>query len=380
MSWKNLQEIPIAGRTVFFRLDLNVPLGPPNEEGIRVIEDSTRIEAALPSIRYALEQQAKIVLASHLGRPERRDPQWSMQPIASKIAELLSQDVTLVEDCGGESTQMMIQGLKRQEILLLENLRFYPQEKANHPDFAKNLARLAQVYVFDAFATAHRKHASTYGIMAFMREKALGLLAQKELQFLSLLLNRPKPPFFAVLGGSKVADKIKLIESLLKHVQGILIGGAMAHAFWVAQKRPLPEGTQAPGTQEVRAASTILTQAKRLQIPLFLPEDSVDGFDIGPRTILQFQSVLAKAGTIFWNGPLGKFEDPRYASGTFALACFMAKTSALKIAGGGDTLSAIAKAQIESPFDHLSTAGGAALTYLQEGTLPALEALEEERF
>jgi phosphoglycerate kinase len=376
MSWKNLSDLPITGRTVFFRLDLNVPLGPQDEEGIRVIEDASRIEKSLPSIRYALEQDAKIVIASHLGKPEKRDAQWSMQPVARKMAELLSQDITLVEDCGGESTQLMIQGLKRKEILLLENLRFYPQEKANHPDFAKNLARLAQVYVFDAFATAHRKHASTYGMIPFMHEKALGFLAQTELKYLNLLLNQPKKPFIAILGGSKVADKIKLIQSLLKRVQGLLIGGAMAHAFWAAQKRTLPEGTPLPRTQEVQAAETILTQAQRLQIPLLIPEDSLEGFDIGPRTLIQFQSVIEKASTLFWNGPLGKFEDPRYASGTLEIARCISETPALRIAGGGDTLSAIAQAQLTTPFDHLSTAGGAALAYLQEGTLPALEALE----
>ena len=257
----------------------------------------------------------------------------------------------------------------------MENLRFYPGEEANDPEFSRKLAKLGEVYVTDAFGTSHRKHASTYGVPSLLLERAIGFLMEKELRFLDPLLHNPKKPFYAVLGGSKVSDKIKTIEALVRRVDGLLIGGAMAHAFWAAQGDTVPADAKQPKQEDIEAARSIMRDARRREIPLLVPSDTNKGFDIGPKTIAQFSAVLANAGTVFWNGPLGWFEKPEYATGTFAIAEAIANTSAIKVVGGGDTVAAIKKSGFADRFDHLSTGGGAVLEYLEGSSLPGIEVL-----
>ena len=374
---KTIQDFKIAGKVIFLRLDLNVPLSAPDADGHRKIEDDSRIQEALPTIRYAIEQGAKLVLASHLGRPDgKRNAEYSLEPVANHLAELLGQEVTLAEECIGDGIELMVQSLKNGQILLLENLRFYPGEEANDPEFSRRLAKLGQIYINDAFGTAHRKHASTYGVPSLILERGMGLLVAKELKFLEPLLNQPKKPFYAVLGGSKVSDKIKTIETLVRKVDGLLIGGAMAHAFWAVQGDSIPADAKQPKTEDIEAARSILRDARKREIPVYVPLDTIQGFDIGPKTVEKFADVLSHAGTIFWNGPLGWFEKPEYAQGTFGVARAIAGTQAIKIVGGGDTVSAIKKSGYADRFDHLSTGGGAVLEFLEGNGLPGLDILK----
>ncbi len=374
---KSIQDFSLAGKVVFLRLDLNVPLSAPDAEGHRKIEDDSRIQEALPTIRYAMEQGARLVLASHLGRPDgKRNPEYSLEPVANHLAELLNEEVTLAHECIGDGIELMVQSLKNGQILLLENLRFYPGEEANDPEFASRLARLAQIYINDAFGTAHRKHASTYGVPSLLLERGMGLLMKKELTFLEPLLYQPKKPFYALLGGSKVSDKIKTIETLVRKVDGLLIGGAMAHAFWAVQGDSIPAEAKQPKTEDIEAARSIMRDARKREIPVYVPLDTVGGFDIGPKTVQKFSEVLAQAGTIFWNGPLGWFEKPEYAHGTFEIAKAIAETQAIKIVGGGDTVSAVKKSGYADRFDHLSTGGGAVLEFLEGNGLPGIDILK----
>jgi phosphoglycerate kinase len=380
MAAKNLlsiRDLDIAGKPVFMRLDFNVPLSDPDASGHRKVEDDTRIQEALPTIRYAIEKGAKLVLASHLGRPDgKRNPAFSMEPVAHHLASLLGQEVTLADDCVGDGIELMVQGLKSGQILLLENLRFYAGEEGNDPEFSKSLARLGQVYVTDAFGTAHRKHASTYGVPSLMPNRGMGFLIEKELKFLDPLLHNPAKPFYAILGGSKVTDKIKTIESLMKRVDGLLIGGAMGHAFWLAQGDTLPAGAKQPKPDDVEAARSIMREAKKRELPLLVPSDTNQGFDIGPKTVAKFSEFVQNAKTIFWNGPLGWFEKPEYAVGTFEVAKAIGKLDAVKVIGGGDTVSAIKSSGVADQFSHLSTGGGAVLEYLEGNGLPGIEVLK----
>ncbi len=368
---KSIQEIDITNKTVLMRLDFNVPL----KDG--KIEDDTRIREALPTIKYAIEKYAKLVLCSHLGRPDgRAKPEYSLEPVALHLAELLGRDVTLADDCVGEGIEMMAKSLKNGQVLLLENLRFHNAEEGNDPVFCHKLARLGDVYINDAFGTSHRKHASTYGVAALMPVKGVGLLIEKEIKFLDKLVHHPEEPFYTILGGSKVSDKIKTIESLMKHVDGLLIGGAMMYAFWAAQGRALPEGAKKPSADDVEHAKGILRDAARREIPVLVAEDTVDAFDIGPQSVEKFSAFLQNAKTIFWNGPLGWFEKKPYDAGTFAIAEVIAGLSATKVVGGGDTVSAVHASGFAEKFDHLSTGGGAVLEYLEEGKLPGIEILK----
>jgi phosphoglycerate kinase len=380
---RSIRDLEISGKTVFMRLDFNVPLGDPvkavdgEEVTTREVTDDNRIVEALPTIKYAIEKGARIVLASHLGRPDgKRNPDFSLEPIAHKLAALLGQEVTLADDCIGEGIELMVQSLKNGQILLLENLRFYAGEEKNDPDFAYQLSRLAQIYITDAFGTAHRKHASTYGMVQSMPVRGMGFLIEKELKFLDPLLHNPAKPFWAILGGSKVTDKIKTIESLMRTVDGLLIGGAMAHAFWRAQGDELPAGAKQPKPDDVEAARVLMREAKKREMPLIVPADTNLGFDIGPKTVEKFSKALAGAKTIFWNGPLGWFEKPEYAVVTFELAKFVAELPAVKIVGGGDTVSAIKQSGYADRFDHLSTGGGAVLEYLEGNGLPGIDILK----
>jgi phosphoglycerate kinase len=375
---RSIRDFDISGKRIFMRLDFNVPLGSPDPQtGERTVEDDTRIQEALPTIRYAIEKGAKLILASHLGRPDgKARPEFSLEPVATRLATLLGQEVTLADDCVGDGIELMAQGLKNGQVLLLENLRFHAGEEENDVKFAHQLASLGQVYVTDAFGTAHRKHASTFGVPTLMPVRGIGLLIEKELKFLDPLLHDPKKPFVAILGGSKVTDKIKTIESLLLRVNALLIGGAMAHAFWKAKGISIPEGAKQPKAEDVEAARILLKDAAKRELKILIPADTNQGFDIGEKTIREFIDVLSKAKTVFWNGPLGWFEKDEYAKGTNEVARALAGFDCLKVVGGGDTVSAIKKSGYADKFDHLSTGGGAVLEYLEGGSLPGIDVLK----
>jgi phosphoglycerate kinase len=377
---KSIRDLELQGKSVFMRLDFNVPLTDADAEGHRQVADDSRIVEALPTLRYAMEKGAKVVIGSHLGRPDgKRSSDSSMEPVAHHLSALLGQEVTLADDSVGDGIEMMIRSSKQGSVLLLENLRWHKGEEENDPEYSRQLARLCDLYVTDAFGTAHRKHASTWGVPSIMPLKAMGFLIEKELTFLGRMLNEPKKPFYALLGGSKVTDKIKTIESLMLKVNGIAIGGAMAHAFWAVQGDTIPEGAKQPKPADVEAARAILKEAKRREMPLLLPSDTNLGFDIGPKTIERFSNFLADAKTIFWNGPVGWFEKPEYSTGTFELAKRIAGLDALKVVGGGDTVSAIKQSGYAEKFDHLSTGGGAVLEYIENGSLPGIEVLKTFR-
>ncbi len=340
--------------------------------------DDSRIVEALPTIKYCLEKSARVVIGSHLGRPDgKKDQKFSMEPVAVHLSELLAVDVMLADDCVGEGIELLVKSQKNGTVLLLENLRFHEGEEKNDPDFVMKLGGLCEIYVNDAFGTAHRKHASTYGVAALAQTKAMGFLIEKELKFLEPLVKNPAKPFYAVLGGSKVTDKIKTVEALLRSVNGICIGGAMAHAFWAVTNTPIPDGAKKPKPEDIEAARGILREAKKREIPIHVPSDTNLGFDIGPKTVEDFSKFLSNAKTIFWNGPLGWFEKPEYAVGTFGVAKAISELSAVKIVGGGDTVSAIKQSGYAEKFDHLSTGGGAVLEFIENGSLPGIDILRQ---
>jgi phosphoglycerate kinase len=369
---KSVRDLSLAGKSVFLRLDFNVPI----ENG--TVTDDSRIMEALPTIKFCVQAGAKVVIGSHLGRPEgKKNPKYTLEPVAVYLSGVVGQEVTLADDCVGEGIELLVKSQKPGSVLLLENLRFHPGEEANDPEFVAKLGALCEVYVNDAFGTAHRKHASTYGLPALSPTKAMGFLIEKELKYLEPLMKDPAKPFYAVLGGSKVTDKIKTVEALLRSVSGICIGGAMAHAFWAVTGVPIPSGAKQPKPEDVEAARTILREAKKKEIPVLLPSDTNGGFDIGLRTIEEFSKFLANGRTIFWNGPLGWFEKTEYAVGTFEMAQAISELSAVKIVGGGDTVSAVKKSGFSGGFDHLSTGGGAVLEFIENGSLPGIEILRQ---
>jgi phosphoglycerate kinase len=377
MRLKTIRDLPIRGKRLFLRLDFNVPLSPPDAEGVRHVLDDNRIKEAIPTIKYAREQGAKIIIASHLGRPKgHNNEEFSLIPAAHRLAELIGVDVTLMDDCVGEGVEMKAATLAAGDIMMLENLRFHKEEEENSLAFAQQLARLCDVYVTDAFGTAHRKHASTYQLPSIIPDRGIGFLIEKELKYFDQILENPVQPFFLILGGAKVSDKIKTIETLLKTVQGVVVGGAMAYAFMKAKGEKIPPEWKQPAPEDVTAAKDILAEATRRNIPFLLPTDTIKGFDIGPKTTQTYIDFLAKAKTVFWNGPLGWFEKTEYAEGTNAVATALANTTCMKIVGGGDTVSAINHAGLAAQYDHLSTGGGAALEYLENGTLPGIEILK----
>lgn len=372
---KCIDEIKIEGKRVFMRLDFNVPL---QFNGDQVtVSDDTRIREALPTIRYAIEKGARIILASHLGRPEGRDPQFSLEPVAQKLQELLGVDVTLTDDCVGDGVEMIVKHLKVSQVILLENLRYHSQEEKNDPEFCRQLAALADVYISDAFGTTHRKHASTYGLPQIMQSRACGFLIKKELKFLNRLLDNPEHPYIAILGGSKVADKIKTIENLFLLVDTMLIGGAMANTFLVAQGKTLNPQAKKPKAEEVEYAKTLIEKARKHEVNLLLPVDDVDSFDIGPKTIELFTNEIQKGRTIFWNGPVGMFEKAQYAQGSISIARAMAETTGTRVVGGGDTVSAVNLSGCAEKMDHISTGGGACLEFLEGSGLPGIEILRD---
>ncbi|RME08621.1 MAG: phosphoglycerate kinase [Anaerolineae bacterium] len=384
---KTLRDVDVQGKRVLVRVDFNVPL----EEG-RVADD-TRIRAALPTLRYLLDHGAALILCSHLGRPKgERRPELSLRPVAPVLQDLLGERVTFVDDCIGPLVEAAAHSLGSGEILLLENTRFYPQEKKNDPEFARQLASLAEVFVNDAFGTAHRAHASNVGVAAYLPAVA-GLLMEKEIRYLGQVLAEPQRPFVAILGGAKISDKIGVIRNLLAKADQILIGGGMANTFFLAEGYPVGDSLVERDVLET-ARQLVEEAGPRLRLPVdvviadaFSAEAQTrivdmgpipDGWrilDIGPETVERYARVISQARTVVWNGPMGVFELPPFARGTFALAQAVADSQAQSIIGGGDSAAAIQQSGLAERVTHISTGGGASLKMLEGAELPGLSAL-----
>jgi len=388
----SIEQVDLGGRRVFLRADLNAPL----EHG--AVSDDTRLTAVLPTIRYALDHGAAVVLASHLGRPKGGpDPKYSLTPVAERLQALLERPVPLAPDCVGESVEGLARGLKPGQMILLENLRFHPEEEANDDVFAQRLAALADVYVNDAFAAAHRAHASIDAITRHLQPAAAGLLMRRELEALGRIVQSPARPLAAVLGGAKGSDKIALVEHLVARVDALIVGGGMAFTFLRALGHGV--GRSLVEVDRVEMARGILEGARRRGVQVVLPVDAVVaggldspsgravavrdipaeqmGLDIGPLTVERFTTVLKTARTIVWNGPMGVFEKPAFAAGTVALARAVAESPAFSVVGGGDTVAAVNQAGVTDRIGYISTAGGAFLEFLEGRALPGVEALTE---
>jgi len=392
MAIRTLDKLDLAGKRVFIRVDFNVPLG----AGGRVADDQ-RIRAALPTIEHAVRARARVILASHLGRPKGRQEKYSLEPAGERLSELLKQDVILADDCVGDGVKKLVQDLAEGQVALLENLRFHPEEEANDEAFCKELASLCDVWVNDAFGTAHRAHASTAGMARFVKEKAAGFLIQKELDYLGRALSEPRRPFVALLGGAKVSDKIKVIENLLAKADAVCIGGAMAYTFLEAQG--VPVGRSRVEKDKLDLARSLLEKARARKVDFLLPVDHVCGaeaketarrevtpgreipeglmgLDIGPRTLEDYCQRVLSAGTVFWNGPMGLFEQKPWAEGTRSLARAMAESKATTVVGGGDSAAAVEQAGLVAKMTHVSTGGGASLELIEGRSLPGIQAIE----
>ena len=389
MSHLSIRDLDLKGKRVFIRVDFNVPLQK-NEKGDMEISSDKRIKASLPTIQYALEHGAGVILASHLGRPKGKpNPDMSLKPAAARLQALLGKPVKMAPDCIGPE----VEALKPApgEVLLLENLRFHPEEEKNDPEFAKKLAALCDVYVNDAFGSAHRAHASTEGMIRFVPQAAAGLLMDKELKYLGMATTNPARPCVAILGGAKVSDKIEVIENLGKIVDRLLIGGAMAYTFLKAQG--LPTGKSLVEEDKVELARKLLADfGAKLMLPVdhvvvseiaagaanetvdTIPEGKI-AVDIGPKTIAAFSQVIAGAKTVIWNGPMGIFEKPPFDNGTVALAKAVAASGAVSVVGGGDSEKAIKAAGVADKVSHVSNGGGASLEFLAGIQLPGVAAL-----
>ena len=393
MAIQCIDEIEIAGKRLFIRVDFNVPLGNDGE-----VQDDTRIAAALPTIRYAVEKGARVILASHLGRPKGEVvPEMSLAPVSRRLSELLSQEVVMAPDCIGAEVSDLVAKMQEGEILLLENLRFHPEETDNNPEFAKQLAALADVYVDDAFGAVHRAHASVEGIAHHMEVVVCGLLMKKEIEYLVNALASPEHPFVAILGGAKVSDKIGVIKNLMGKVDAILIGGGMAYTF--LRTKGYEVGRSLVEDDKLQVAKGLLKEAQEDTVDLRLPLDHVvaeeftpdaehkvvtnkeippgwTAMDIGPQTITDFSEVIKGAKTIVWNGPMGVFEIPTFAQGTEEVAKAVVASGALSIVGGGDSVAALNSLGLADKVTHISTGGGASLELLEGKTLPGLAVLD----
>ncbi len=404
MKKLTIRDLDLAHKHVFMRVDFNVPL---SDDG-REITDDTRIRETLPTLEYALRHKAKLILASHLGRPKGKpNPKYSMRPLVDRLRMLLDHhlgeqvNVAFSPDCIGELATELSRQLESGQVLLLENLRFHAEEEANDPKFAAQLASLCDIYVDDAFGSAHRAHASTEGITHFVKKSAAGLLMEKELTWMSKALDEPAKPFVAILGGAKVSDKIEVIDNLLSKVDAILIGGGMAYTFLKAKGQAT--GKSLLEADKIDVAKEALAKAEAKGVRFLLPVDHVlgdkfapdaktqlfegdgsfpadwMGLDIGPKTIALFSKEIADASTIVWNGPMGVFEMPAFAVGTTKIAkAVAANQDAVSIVGGGDSVSAVKKAGVGEKITHISTGGGASLEFLEGKTLPGVEALTDK--
>jgi phosphoglycerate kinase len=392
---KTIDQLEVTGKRVFLRVDFNVPLAEKN--GQMVVTDDTRIRETLPTIQALIQKGAKLILAAHLGRPKgKRDPKQSLEPAGAKLAELLNQDVVLTDDCIGDGAKAVIHNLRDGQICLLENLRFHKEEEEGEEGFAQKLASHAQIYVNDAFGAAHRAHASITGVPARLTERAAGYLMEKEIKFLSKLLGDVQKPYYAILGGAKVSDKVAVIENLMTRVDALFIGGAMANTFLAAKGYNM--GNSRVETDRLPYIRTLLQQAQLKNIEIILPEDlvgadSIDSpngfvfdaasfpqdkaaFDIGPRSVKLFRDKLLRAKTVFWNGPMGVFEKKPFESGTAGVAKAVAECPGITVVGGGDSAAAIAQFGLSHKVTHVSTGGGASLELLEGNVLPGIEALE----
>ncbi len=388
MNKKTIRDVDVRGKRVLVRVDLNVPL----KEGS--VADDTRIRAVLPTLNYLLEQDAAVILCSHLGRPKGKTvPELRMDPVARRLAELLGRPVKKLDDCVGLEVEAAVKAMQPGDVVLLENTRFHPEERANDPEFARQLAALAEIYVNDAFGAAHRAHGSTEGVTHYLPAVA-GLLMEKELEFLGQAIESPDHPYVAILGGAKISDKIGVIENLLKQCDRLLIGGGMANTFFKAMGFEV--GDSLIEDKAVETAESLLKQAGGT---LVLPVDVViaDAFDndahtrvvapnevtpgwrildVGPKTISTFESALGGARMVVWNGPLGVFEMPNFAKGTFAVARILANLDATTIIGGGESAAAVRQAGLTDRMSHVSTGGGASLEFMEGKVLPCVAALE----
>lgn len=405
MAKKTIRDIDVNGKRVLMRVDFNVPL----KDG--KVADATRIEAALPSIQYILKNGGKLILMSHLGRPNgEAKPEFSLKPAALKLADLLGQPVPLAPDCVGPEAKKMVDALKPGEVVMLENVRFHPEEellnkyakqddatKAKIDAFVKELASFGDVYVNDAFGTAHRAHASTEGVTKYIKTNVAGFLMEKEVKYFGDTLANPEKPFLAILGGAKVSDKVLVIDNLLEKVNSLIIGGAMAYTLMKADGQKV--GISRVEEDKLEVAKDVIAKAKAKGVNLLLPIDHVCarqfdvdkadgtfdtipddmmGLDIGPKSIELFKAEIAKAKTIVWNGPMGVFEKPAFAKGTFALSQAIAdNAAAVSIIGGGDSVSAVNKSGLADKMTHISTGGGASLEFLEGKVLPGVAALDD---
>ncbi len=418
MAKLTVNDLDVRDKRVFMRVDYNVPME--EKDGQMVVTDVTRIKETLPTLKLLTEKGAKLILAAHLGRPKgKREPSMSLAPVAVKVTEMLGRKVQFVDDCIGEKVEKAVAGLKAGDILLLENVRYYNEEEANDPAFAEKLAKVADIYVNDAFGAAHRAHASTEGIARFVAKRggkcAAGLLMERELKYLGDELAKPARPFVVILGGAKVSDKIKVIDALLEKADTILIGGAMAYTFKLAQGLKVGKSLVEP--EMVDVAKSALDKAKKRNVQFLIPTDNVvatpvktdklnkkgkpvidlnnprvntdpnipdneEGVDIGPATAGQYAEILTKAKTVLWNGPMGIFEDPRFAEGTFTVARGVVdatqKNGAKTIIGGGDSVKALNKAKLGDKVTFMSTGGGASLEFLEGAVLPGVAALSDK--
>lgn len=394
MAKKTIKDVDLKGKKVLMRVDFNVPL----DDNLNITDD-IRIRAAVPTIKYAIDNGAKVILMSHLGRPDGKVVEkMRLAPVAKRLEKLLGQEVTVLKDCIGDDVKKAVAGMKDKDVILLENLRFHSEEEANDPSFAKELASLGDIFVNDAFGTAHRAHASTEGVTHYMPSVA-GFLLEKEIQYLGNAVDDPKRPFVAILGGAKVKDKIKVIDNLLNKVDAILIGGGMAYTFLKAKGKTI--GSSKLDKDGFDTAKAALDKAAKKNIPMLLPVDNVIadkfdanansklvgedipdgwmGLDIGPKTVKLFEEKLKGAKTIVWNGPLGVFEMDKFAKGTLDIAKFIAGMSGVtSIIGGGDTAAAMSKFKLEDKMSHISTGGGASLEYLEGRGLPGIDALNDK--
>jgi 3-phosphoglycerate kinase len=396
MSKKNIRDVNLKGKRVLMRVDFNVPIDKESGE----VADDTRIKAALPTIKYVIENEGKAILMSHLGRPKgERKSDFSLKPVAKRLEKLIGKHVTFVEDCIGDAPKKVINAMNNGEIVLLENVRFYPGEKKNDPSFASELAKLGDIHVNDAFGTAHRAHASNVGVADHL-ESIAGFLMQKEIDMLGKAVSNPDHPYVVILGGAKVSDKIGVIENLMDKADKILIGGAMMFTFLKSQGKKV--GDSLVEDDKLDLAKSLLSKAKEKNTKLVLPIDTViakeikagaenktvsvdegvpdgwKGLDIGPKTVELFKEELDGAKTVVWNGPMGVFEIDDFAVGTEKIAKVLASMKADTIIGGGDSAAAIAKFGLENNVTHVSTGGGASLTMLEGSELPGIKSIAEK--